>query len=339
MFKTYLLSIVRSWFKHKTISLINLAGLAIGMTVFLIIIQYVVFEKSYDSFHANSKHIYRVESQFFKNDVLTDDWATSSGGYGSAMAREYPEIQRVARIYLKGNERVVTYNDVKHREANIYFADAALPDLFSLKFIEGDGRTALAEPNTIVISKSASRKYFGDESPLGKTLKLGTNSAVYECAVTGVFQDLPENMHINFDMLMSWTTLSSRRKGIDEYWYEHSVYTYVQVDPSANIAAIEKDFPRMAEKYKTGPAMKDCTWGITMIALKDIHLNPGKGNEREIKGSRSMILILTGVAFLTLIVAWINYINLAVTRALERAKEIAIRKTAGATRACCLYNF
>jgi putative ABC transport system permease protein len=339
MFINYLRSTVRSWLRHKTISIINLLGLVIGMTVFLIIIQYVLFERSYDTFHTNRENIFRVESRFFKNGVLTDDWSTSSGGYGSAMQREYPEIKKIARIYLKANERIVSYDDIKHRETNVYFADAGLLEMFSYKLIEGNEKTALSEPNSIIISESTARKYFGDGEAIGKTLKLGNHSAVFECAVTGVFQDVPANSHIRFDMLISWTTLSARRKGIDEYWYEHSVYTYVQVEAGADIKKIEQDFRRMAEKYKTGPAMKDHTWAIAMTPLEDIHLNVAKSNESEIKGSKSTLLILTGVAFLTLIVAWINYSNLAITRALERAKEIAVRKTAGATKGMLFAQF
>jgi putative ABC transport system permease protein len=338
MLRNYFMTALRSLRKHKSVSAINIAGLAIGMTAFLVMLQYVVFELSYDNFHADRENIYRVESQFFKNGVMTDDWSTTSGGYGPAMQREFPSIRKFARIYLRSSERVVSHNDVKHREKNVFFADASMLEVFSFDLLKGSRERALAEPNTVILSESSARKYFGDADPIGKTLKFSNTEAVHECAVTGVFKDVPPNSHITFDMLLSWTTLPNW-KAIDEFWYQHSAYTYVLLEPGTDLRGMERRFQDLAEKYKTREALKDHTWGISLVPLKDIHLNPAKANEREVKGSRTTTSILSAVAILSLLIAWINYINLATTRALERAREIGIRKTAGANKGMLISQF
>lgn len=339
MIRNYLITTFRSLLKHKFVSAINLCGLAIGMTAFLLMVQFVMFELSYDDFHEKSADIYRVESNFFLNGVMTDDWATSSAGYATAMQRAFPDVRKFARIYLQSNERIVSYADIKHREKNVFFADASLFDIFSFELLQGNPGTALAEPNTVVISESAARKYFGDADPIGKTLKLSNTRSIHECAVTGVFKDVPANSHISFDMLISWTTMSSRWKGVDEFWYQHSAYTYLLLEPGTDVARMEAQFRELAEKYKTEDAMKRHTWGISLVPLEKIHLNPAKSNEHEVKGSRTTVGILAVTAVLTLLIAWINYMNLATTRAMERAKEISIRKTAGANKAMLVSQF
>lgn len=332
MLRSYVTLAFRSLFKHKAISFINITGLALGMAACLLMAGYVRFEWSYDDFHVNRDKLYRVESRFFKNGIITDDWSTSSAGYGTAMQREFPEVERFARLYLWGSERVVSVDDIRHREQNVLVADASFLSLFSFPLVKGHAATALDKPNTVVLSETMARKYFQDRDPLGKVLRLGNNSAVYDCMVTGVFKDTPPNSHLQFNMLISWATLSSRWEGIDEFWYQHEAYTYVQLRPGASVPSIEQRFAVMAERYKTLDALKDVTWGIQLVPLADIHLNPAKANEREVKGSKMVLWVLTGIAALVLFIAWINYINLSATRALERAKEIGIRKTSGARK-------
>lgn len=339
MIKNYFLTSLRSLLKNKSVSAINIIGLTIGMAAFLMMVQFVVYELSYDNFHISKTNIYRVESKFSQNGIVTDDWATSSGGYGPAMQREFPGIKKFARIYLQSSERIVSTGDIKHREKNVYFADASMLEVFSFELKKGNRATALLEPNSVILSESAAKKYFGTDDPIGKTLKLSNSRSKYECSVTGVFRDVPSNSHITFDMLISWTTMSSQWKGVDEFWYQHSAYTYVLLEPGTDISQIENRFPALAEKYKTMDAMKNHSWGVNLVPLKDIHLNPLKGNEREIKGSRATVSILAVAAIVTLIIAFVNYVNLATARALERAKEVSIRKTAGANKRMLIAQF
>ncbi|MEM9831316.1 MAG: ABC transporter permease [Bacteroidota bacterium] len=189
--------------KNLGVSLINILGLALSLAVFLLILQFISFELSYDTFHEGKEHIYRVESQFFKNKELTDDWATSSTGYGQALLEAFPEITAMTRLYSWSSERVVQYEDIKFREKQVVAADAAFFTFFSFPFVAGNPETALQEPNTVVISESYRQKYFGDEDPIGKTLKISDIQRTYICEVTGVFADFPDNSHLRYDIMYS----------------------------------------------------------------------------------------------------------------------------------------
>jgi putative ABC transport system permease protein len=340
MFLNYLKIVLRNLKKHKGYSLINVMGLTIGMTAFLFIMQYVMFELYYDDFHPKGENIYRVESQFFNGKELTDDWATSSYGYGPAMKQEFPEIVQYSRINLWNCERVVSYkDDIKFREKNVFLADSNFITMFAYPLVEGDAYKALTEPNSVVITESAALKYFGSEQPMGKILKFRNSDGEYVCQVTGVLKDIPANSHVQFDFLISWTSISTRWPGIDSFWYQHEAYTYVLLKPNADVASIEKKFFQLAEKYKTGAALKNLRWGIQLVPLTDIHLNAYKSYEREIKGNRTGVWALLVVAFVVLIIAWVNYFNLATARAVERAKEVGLRKVCGATRKQLMNQF
>ena len=226
MFRNYLKIALRIILKNKTFSLINVMGLTIGMTAFLFIIKYVQFELSYDDFNDKKENIYRVESQFFNGDDMTDDWATSSYGYGPAMKREFPEVIEYARLNLWNCERVVSYkDDVKFREKNVFMADSNFLTMFNYPLVAGDLKTALTEPNSAVISQKMAKKYFASESPMGKMLTLRNSDGEYVCQVTGILKDIPDNSHVQFDILISWRSISSRWTGIDEFWYQHEAYT------------------------------------------------------------------------------------------------------------------
>ena len=340
MFLNYFKIVLRNLKKNKAYTFINVLGLVIGMTAFLFIMQYVVFELSYDEFHQNSENIYRVESQFFDGEELTDDWATSSYGYGPAMKMEFPEIVEYSRVNLWNCERVVSYKeDIKFREKNVFLADSAFLTMFSYPFLEGDPRKALIEPNSVVISESAARKYFGAEDPMGKIMKFRNSDGEFICQVTGIMKDLPANSHIQFNFLISWTSISSRWKGIDSFWYQHEAYTYILLKPGTDIKILENKFFELAERYKTGEALKNLKWGIQLVPLTDIHLNSYKSYEREIKVSRTGVWSLFIVAFIVLIIAWVNYFNLTTARAVERAKEVGLRKVCGATRKQLITQF
>ena len=244
MIRNILLVIYRNLVKHRAYTLINILGLALGMAAFIVIGAYVRFEKSYDRAYADADHIYRVESQFFKGDELTDDWPTSTNGYATAIKENIPGIASITRINWHNSERVVRYNKLKFREEHVCFADSNFFAFFSYPLLKGDPATVLSTTHSIVLSESAARKYFGDADPIGKALDVSTQSDSYHCAVTGVFKDPPANSTMQFPMLISWATTPAWLK---DFWYMHESYTFVKLVPGTDISKVEGQFPSLAE--------------------------------------------------------------------------------------------
>jgi putative ABC transport system permease protein len=329
MFRNYLKISLRNLLRGKAGAFINIFGLGLGLASFIVISAYVNYEKSYDRMLIPpGQTIYRVESQFYKGGQLTDDWATSTNGYALALKAHFPQVADYARINWSNSERVVRRGTVHFREAHVCFADSNFFSFFPYAWLKGNKSTALREVNSVVISASAAEKYFGNADPLGKQLEISTISTSYPCTVTGVFQDPPQNSTMQFSMLLSWQTSPEWQR---KTWYLHESYTFLKLAPGASPATVEAGFPAMAEGYKDGPALKDLRWGIRLVPFQDLHLQAGKPNEIEAKGNRQATQLLFLLSFIILLIACINYINLSTAKALERAKEVGIRKVSGAS--------
>lgn len=314
--------------KRKGFNFINVFGLAVGMASALLILTYVAFEFSFDKMHDQSSRIYRVQSTFHEGEVLTDDWATSSFGYGSAMKENLAGIEDYTRVgCIIQPEQLVKYGELCLRENEIAYTDPGFFRLFDYELLKGERNTCLSMPGQVVITERIAHKYFGDEEPLGKILIFNSNIGTVSCEVTAVMKEMPSNSHIHYNFLLSYKSLP---KWVQEYWYKHEAYTYVLLDNPERKEEIEHAFPQLAEKYKTEEALKNKTWGVRLVPLEDIHLNPQLGYEAEQKGNRSAIVALIFAALAILIIAWINYINLTVARSMERAKEVGIRRVVGA---------
>ena len=318
---------LRKYRHNKAVSLINFIGLIVGLTVFILIINYASFEFSYDNFHSKASRLFRVESRFFEGESLTDDWATSSYGYGGAMKEHIPGIEEIVRVDLYNAEQVVRYGNVRFRESRIAGTEPSFFKVFDFELTKGDQEDALARPNTVVLSESAAKRYFKNDDPIGKVLEFKTPFNTAKLEVTGLFKDMPEYSHIQFDMLYSWISLPEWRRN---FWYSHEIYTYVLLAEHINPISIEAAFPTMAEKYKTHDALKNKVWGVHLQPISDIHLTAQKQYEREIKGSRLSLYALIGIALIILVIVWINYINIITAQALTRQREISIRKVNGA---------
>jgi len=328
MFHNYLKTALRNLMRGRASSLINILGLGLGLAAFIGISAYVAYERSYDRMLAPAgESIYRVESQFYKGNQLNDDWATSTNGYALALKQHFPQVADLTRIDWSNSERVVRHGTVRFREAHVCFADSNFFSFFYYGWLRGDKATALKEINSVVLSASAARKYFGDTDPVGQPLEISTISSSYPCVVTGVFADAPANSTMRFSMLLSWRTLSTWEQ---KTWYLHESYTFLKLVPGASPAAVEAGFPAVAEGYKDGPALKDLRWGITLVPMAEIHLQPAKPNEIEVKGNRRAVEFLNLLSYVILLIAGINYINLSTARALQRAKEVGMRKVSGA---------
>src|SRR5664280_2537206 len=306
MFRHNLTLALRNQLKSKFFSIINVLGLAIGISVSILIINYVSFEFSYDNMHSKRDRIYRVESRFYEGNILTDDWATSTFGYGSAISREMTGVENYVRIGVQNSEQTVSYKEIRSRENGIAYTSPSFFSVFDFKLKEGAINDQLIRPNTVVITEDIATRFFKDENPIGKVLTFATGTTFYNCEVTGILRNFPRNSHIRFN--------------------------YLLLAPGKNPKEIESQFPAMAEKYKTMNALKNKTWAVTLVPLKEIHLNPQKQYEREIKGNKKSLITLIFIAVVILLTAWINYINLTTARSMERAKDIGIRKVSGAFR-------
>ena len=329
MIGNYLLLAFRNLGRHRLFAVVNIVSLAVGMAVALLILNYVVFERSYDTMHPAGERLYRVESRFYEGNTLTDDWATSSYGYGPAMKRAIPEVEQFARFDIHETEQIVRYGERQYRENSVTTVDPSMFELFGFRLKEGDPAHALDGPNKVVVTPYAAAKYFPGEDPMGKTLRFLSQNGELNCEVTGVLEEMPRNSQIRFDFFISWQTLP---EWLDNYWYRHEVYTYVRLAPGADPRKAEEAFETLAETYKTEQALKNKTWKVVLNPAAKVHLTPWKKYEREAKGNRTTIDALVLVALAILSIAWINYINLTTARSLERAREVGIRKVSGGTR-------
>ncbi|MFD1139942.1 ABC transporter permease [Larkinella insperata] len=336
MLQHYATVVFRSILRHKVYTGIVVTGLAIGMAVFLLISGYVRFEQSYDRIHPNGERIYRVESLFYKNGSEINHWATSSNGYAPALKQALPEIEDYTRIALRGSTRMVRYETTKFREERVCFADSNFFAFFGYPVVKGDRRTFLTAPNTVVVSESTAKRYFGNADPLGKYLEVSTISSVLRCQVTGVFADLPANSTLQFNLLLSWT---SAAKWTWDTWYQHESYSFVRLTPRADPEKVAAKFTALSRKYKTVEAMRDLDWSVKLVPLHAIHLNPAIQHEIEVKGNRRAVQLLTVLGFVILLIGWVNYSNLSTARAMDRAKEIGIRKAVGSHKNLLIFQF
>ncbi len=329
----YLSQVIKSQRARKSLSVINILGLSVCISAALLILLYVRFELSYDSFHDGDR-IYRVESRLYEGKVLTDNWATTAFGHGPVMSREIPGIEKFVRLTAQDREQVVTYQDKQFAEERYCFTEPAFFELFNFPIKRGEKTGQLVRPNTVVLTENAARRYFGEAEPLGKILTFRTATAEQHFEVTGVIDRMPANSHLQYDFLLSYSTIPKERQDI---WYVHGVYTYVRLEPGKNPQEIADAFAAISDKYKTA-ALKHKDWRVELIPLKEIHLTPQKSYEKETKGSRTAVYILSVMAVALLLIGWVNALNLMVARFLERGKEFGVRKAFGASRKQMLFQ-
>ena len=344
MFRNYLKIAFRNLWKHKTFTTINVAGLAIGMATSLLILEYVHFERSYDTFHQQANDIYRLQYNHVNNEGVVTAKATTFASVGQGLRNAFPEITSVVRFHR--SSALLSYEHRKQvrmfREENILVADPAFLTFFSFPLLKGNPTTALQNPKSIVITQSLVRKYFGTEDPIGKTIKMtggygDWNGNDYQevsyYTVTGVLADIPDNSHIQANALVSFN-LFSRGEAELSNWGDN-FYTYVSLQPGSLPQALNAKLPGFINQI-LGNDTKD---EIQLQPLTSIHLDAALLGELGTNGSRIMVSVLLLVALFTSLIAWINYINLATARATERAKEVGVRKVTGASGGDLLRQF
>lgn len=329
MLTNYFKIAVRNLKKTKLFSFINILGLAVGMTACLLILNYVSFERSYDKFHKNYDRIYRLRYERTDEDGKAVRFASCCPPAASVIREKYPEIEKIARVfrYLAN----ISFGDTVFLENRMYFAEPDFLDILDFKFIEGDPLTGISEPNRAFISLSTAKKYFGDHNPIGKTIYFDKNT---DYLVTGVFEDIPQNSHIKFDILLSWKNLETLfGEQVMQAWGHTMFYTYFRLKPGTDAKALEKKFDALV-RAQFGEVLKkyNMKLRIPIQPLTDIHLTSHYMQEYEPNGDRDSVNFLVIIALFIVIIAWVNYINLSTARAVDRAKEVALRKVVGGTR-------
>ena len=345
MLKNYINVAIRNLIKHKFYTGLNISGLTVGVTCFLLIFLYVKHELSYDNFQDDIENIYRLD---FEGSLNGNDFvgAQTSPPAGPALVNDFPEFLEFVRFRDRGEFLVKRKNDIQTiKEESAIYVDKNFFDFFSFNLIKGDPKTCLEAPNLVVLSQSAAEKYFGDEDPIGKVLTFDNKD---DFEVSGVYEDIPDNSHFTFDLLMSMETLDEVR---NSFWLSFNFSTYFRVQPGTDPADIEAKFPSVIEKY-IGPEVERFLGGTMeqfyeagnrigffLFPMKDIHLYSAKDGELGVNGDIKYIYIFSAVAFFILLIACINFMNLATARSSNRAKEVGVRKVMGAYRPQLIKQF
>ncbi|WP_207515686.1 ABC transporter permease [Longitalea luteola] len=332
MIKNYLTVAFRNLFRSKVYSLINIFGLAIGMAAGFFIFQYVYFESSYDKFHTNADRLYRINMSYSGSFAHLGATAATHPAVAPAMKAEFPEVVDYVRlvppnVFLK--TAVVSYTDEdgqtkRFNESDFYFAENSFFNVFSFPLLVGDAATALQKPGSIVLTATMAKKYFGNADPVGKTIQINTEPLV----VTAVCKDVPENSHIKFSMLIA---LDKNFEPGNWAWPEF--YNYVLLTPGADVRKLEAQLPAFINRHMEA-VMKEFDFRsyFHLQPLADIHLNDHYRMEPEPPGNKRTVYFLSVLGVFILIIAWINYINLTTAKSMERAREVGLRKVAGASR-------
>ncbi|MDT3402765.1 ABC transporter permease [Mucilaginibacter terrae] len=327
MIKSYFKIALRNLWKSKFFSAINIIGLSIGIAACIVIMLFVSYEKSFDNFH--TKNIYRLsEVQKFPGMVSSQKVALSMYPMGPTLKNDYPAIKNFTRV--KWNNKYQLANQSKRIFLpQVLFTDSTFLNIFDFKLVKGDRRTALAKPNSVILTQQTAQKLFGDQDPMGKTIAhYGSDTVNF--AVTGVMADVPQNSQLQFDGLMS---LSSIYESWMNSWGGNWLNTYVELVPGTNVKALESKMPAYLKKHIKGDGWKQ--YELFYTPLRDVHaVTNDVGldylNYQKFDGQSTNLFSI--IALVVLVIACVNFMNLTTARSTERSKEVGIRKSIGAHR-------
>ncbi len=343
MLTNYLKVALRNLWKNKSFSLINIIGLAIGLATCLMIMVYVMDELSYDRYNENADRIYRIDSDVkFGNSSL--NLAVTSDPMGQILKKDYPQVESYTRIYVSDGPKLVKKDNENILEMNVANVDSTFFNVFTFTALSGDTKTALTQPNTVVLTESMAKKYFGTTEVLGKTIEANQTPR----KITAVIKDMPKNSHFNFDFLFP---MADVHYGWGNF-LNHNFQTYIVLRNGTDYKSFEKNFDQVTDKYilpqikqfmqvssmndfaKTGNSLR-----YSLTPLLKIHLYSDKTGELGTNGNVQYVYIFSAIAFFVLLIACINFMNLSTARSANRAKEIGIRKVLGTERKSLIAQF
>lgn len=343
MFGNYFRIARRNLVKNKIFSFINVFGLAVGLTCCLLIGAFLSDELSYDKNAKQAGQIYRVQLQINQNGGVVQ-YPDVDVAVGAGMKNSFPEIISSTRI--SGQNQMFMHNgDKLFKEEHVTFCDSNFLEVFSIPLSEGDFRTALKAPNSMVITRQMGKKYFGTESPMGKTLTIGRGSF----KITGLIEKLPDNDHFHFDAFISMASNPYAMNGTT--WSNLGFYTYLTLNKDADPKKLESKFPQLINKYVAPEAAHDMgismaealkesnTWKFYLMPVTDIHLHSNTKYELEANGDIQYVYIFGSLALFTLLLACVNFTNLSTAGSAKRSREVGIRKVLGSLKGQLVWQF
>lgn len=346
MFKNYIKTAIRQLWRHKGYSLINILGLAVGIACCLIILLYVQEELSFDKFHEKGDRIYRValDRQY---PGRSSSYAIIPHSFAQEMKAEFPEVEEAVRLfYFQGVTATFEVKDEIYEEPHFLWADSTFFRVFGIPVLRGEPEKALSEPNSLVLTESTAKRYFGDEDPIGQVVRQPGNDN--ELVVTAICGDVPPHSHLRFTAL-----ISSEALGFIEQpnYIAFSAFTYLLLREGADTDALEAKFPALVRKYAAGQIQREFSvpydeyvqagngYHYYLQPLASIYLQSNLEGEIRPPGSKTRVYIFTVIALFILLIAIINFMNLATAKSTERAKEVGIRKTMGSLRGQLVLQF
>jgi putative ABC transport system permease protein len=343
MFKNYFKTAWRNLMKNKTFSLINIAGLSIGMAACLLILQYVSFQLNFDQFNKNASDIYRVVNDRYQNGKLIQHGTITYSAIGKAMQDDFPEVVDHTRA-ISFDKEIIQFNNKRIGDLTVLAVDNSFLRMFSYPLVAGDARTALQEPRSLILSQKVANKLFGVshdyDSLIGKEVTEDIDSLPYK--ITGILKDVPGNSHLQFDILLSYVSLYSGAtpwKDADYSFTDSDFWHYIQLKHGTNYKALEAKLPAFSQRHFQGNKVSGSIEKFYLQPLSKAHLYSDFEYEIGKTASATVVWGLLIIAVLIIIIAWINYINLSTAKSMERAKEVGVRKVSGATRQQLIRQF
>ena len=331
--KNYLKIALRNLRRHKGYTFINIAGLAVGMACCALMLLFMRHELSYDRFHQKADRIYRMIMSNNPNGNRHTG-PVMAAPIGPALAEEYPEIRQAVRLQEPYNSTPVKYQNQQFYEKELYYADPNIFEVFDFPLQQGEAATALQNPQSVVLSQDAARKYFGAENPLGKILQIERGEREFQ--VTGVLQEIPSTSHVRPDFLIPFNNLPTRMR---ENWWMFSYPTYVLLDAKTSAAGVAAKLPEFVKNHYSNGPPGFAGLELSMQPLVDIHLRSDFGKDTGKLGAMTYIYLFAALATLIIAIACINFMNLATARSQHRSREVGVRKVIGGMRQQLILQF
>lgn len=344
MFRNYFKTAWRNLMKNKTFSLINIAGLSIGMAACLLILQYVSFQLSFDQFNKNADDIYRVVNDRYQEGKLVQHGTITYSGVSPAMQTDFPEVINHTRVEPFGKS-IISYGTKKIGDVPLIFVENSFLQMFNYPLVAGNASTALKEPHAAILSQTLAKKIFGVPdnnyaSLLGKAIMIGGDSTLYN--ITGICKDVPENSHLSFDILLSYITLYTGPNSWKQAEYDFTdsdFWHYIQLKHGTDYKILEAKLAAFSQRHFQGNKVSGSDEKFYLQPLSKAHLYSDFEYEIGNTASATVVWGLLIIAILIIVIAWVNYINLTTAKSMERAKEVGVRKVSGAMRSQLIKQF